>query len=123
MSGREDVPLVDVLYSIECELSELGQLAHRVQDVISSVILSEAATDIDKFRDAQALDLLAQRVFGLAQFLRDFAPELPTAWRADPTRAASSVTVLELSRRLALAPHAPIQGYQDEAESGDFEMF
>jgi hypothetical protein len=103
MSNAGDPPLMrlaDLMQAFEAELLDLGRLAERAQTTLSKV-LALAALDPVCHRDAQVLDLLTQRLFGMSGFLTILNPSIPLAWEVDADAAASSVSLGDLADRLS----------------------
>jgi hypothetical protein len=97
--GQPQTRLTDLLRVFEAELLELGRLAERAQTTLSTV-LSRAAHDPGCHRDAQVLDLLTQRLYGMSCFLSVLGPTIPYAWSVDADAAANSVSLTDLADRL-----------------------
>ncbi len=92
--------VADLMLAVEAELLDLGRLAERAQTTLSSV-LAHAALDPKCHHDAQVLDLLTQRLFGMSGFLTILNPLIPTVWEVDADEAASSVSLGDLADRLS----------------------
>ena len=100
------------------DLAELVGLGERVQGVISRMAAAAPRPrDASLLMEAQAADLLSQRLAGLAAFVRALAD---AERRGDPDvvlAAARTLTLAEQARRLADAtPAAPA----DPAETSTF---
>ena len=107
----------DLLITVEAELVELGRLAEQFQAVLGPAIL-RAADDFACHQEAQIIDLITQRLYGLSDFMRALRPSVPEVWSVDPEPAARVVTLSDLSCRLRGAP-AQLSTH----EAGEFEAF
>lgn len=110
------MPLETLLRVVEAELAQLGRLAETVQTVLAAA-LPNVANNPSLHRDAQAIDLMTQRLHGLSDFIGALCPSLPSAWSVDPREAVAAVKLSDLARRLGGLHHAL------EQEAGSFEAF
>jgi hypothetical protein len=110
--------VADLMLAFEAELLDLGHLAERAQTTLSNV-LAKAAHDPECHRDAQVLDLLTQRLYGMSGFLTILNPSIPPVWELDADAAASSVSLGDLADRLSGVAVIEVepQGF------GELEMF
>lgn len=112
-------PLSEPLASGAAELGDLARLADQLQQVFGRVALGFGAVDAQFVTDAQAADLLSQRLDGMAAFLHALAAAVPAAAVVDVEAAVAGLTLTEQARRLT-GPHTA----RDEAPaSGDLFMF
>ena len=108
----------DVLLAIRQEATELEQSAVTLQDDLGPFLHISGDAAVAK---AQALDLLSQRLRGLADFLGALAPTIPGEWHCDADTAAALLTLSDLRNRLA--------GSREDAqlapsiEAGALELF
>jgi hypothetical protein len=119
-TGAGPESLQNVLARLGAECAELGQLAEQLQAVLGPALL-RIVDDADCHRNVQSLDLMAQRLAGVAAFLTALRAQVPPAWSADADAAARGVTLSELARRLRGEPGAD-HGHDDH-EAGALEMF
>lgn len=115
--GEQQTRLTDLLRVFEAELLDLGRLAERAQTTLSTV-LSRAAHDPGCHRDAQVLDLLTQRLYGMSGFLSILGPTIPYEWSVDADAAASSVSLTDLAERLC-----GVLTNKNPQPVGELEMF
>lgn len=114
---QEQIRLRSLLQALEAELHELGTLAETAQNTLSHVLL-RAADDPACHRDAQVLDLLTQRLFGMSGFLKQLAPEIPRVWHVDTAAAVNTLSLGALADRLNGVPAASTR-----QETGELELF
>jgi hypothetical protein len=115
---QQKMRVADLMQAFEAELLDLGRLAEHAQTTLSTV-LARAAHDPECHRDAQVLDLLTQRLYGMSGFLTILNPSIPLAWQVDADEAASSISLGDLADRLsgvAVGTDAP-------QDFGELEMF
>lgn len=87
------------------EVAELAKLADHLQGVISRMAAA-AAPDWTLMVDAQAADLLSQRLEGLAGFMGALALAAPLGLSTDIERAVRALPLTDQARRLAGATTA-----------------
>lgn len=114
----EKMRVADLMLAFEAELLDLGRLAERAQTTLSNV-LAKAAHDPECHRDAQVLDLLTQRLYGMSGFLTILNPSIPPVWEVDADAAASSVSLGDLADRLS----GVAVTHEDPKNFGELEMF
>lgn len=116
MNGRARTPAQPLAQSLDLvadDLAELVGLGERVQGVISRMAATAPRPrDTGLLMDAQAADLLSQRLMGLTAFVRALADAERSADHAEVEAAVRALTLAEQARRLAGAPSlaAPEQG-------------
>lgn len=98
-------PLPQSLDLVAEEMAELVDLAERVQAVIARMARA-APPDVGALVDAQAADLMSQRLQGLTGFVRALADAERSENYADIERAVRALTLAEQARRLVGAPPA-----------------
>ena len=113
-------PLVDVLHATAREATSLGQLACDLQAALSPLERTAGHAQ-QKVEDLQSLDLLVQRLYGLADFLNALVPSLPIEWTSDVSKAAQVVTLSDMAQRLSCLDST--QNYVDVKEAGLLELF
>jgi hypothetical protein len=109
--------LAGVLGAVGEELRDLGAALERLQAAFSPLLL-QAAQDPAQHRNAQALDLLTQRLQALAGFIQSLEAQIPPAWRLDLDAPLGQITLSDLAARLT----GQLPADPGEA-SGLFEMF
>lgn len=90
------------------EAHDLVLLGDEVQGVISRLVAAAMPRDPSLMIDAQAADLLSQRLAGLANFVAALAHAAPAGLAADIEAAVRTLTLAEQARRLSgPAPAGP----------------
>jgi hypothetical protein len=107
---QAEYTLPAVLRAVRCEMTSLGGQAQHLQDRLSPIARTEQGEAL------QALDLLTQRLFGLAHFLDTLIPILPDH-TLDLAAALGVMTLSDQMRRLAGLPAHPA------ATAGGLELF
>ena len=99
----ELVRLAVILEAVGREVARLGQAASDLQEVLSPLAraFGKGGRNVE---DIQALDLISQHLYGVANFLGALAPTLPIAWAGDAVAAARAVTLSSLAQRLSCPP-------------------
>ena len=112
-------PLAEPLRLAAIELTDLARLGDQLQHVLARVSRHVDASDATFVTDAQAADLLSQRLEGMAAFLGALSTAAPGGVEIDVEAAVIDLTLAEQARRLS-GPHpAPVE----EPVSGDLFMF
>lgn len=107
MTGATPVrPLPQSLDLVVEEIAELVELAEHVQGVIARMARA-SPPEPGALVDAQAADLLTQRLQGVGAFVRALADAERSEDYADIERAVRALTLAEQARRLAGGPAAP----------------
>jgi len=123
-TASADRPLGDTLDAVASEVTDLAIISDRLQALISAALVADGTTNADHMREFQAIDLLVQRLHGVAAFLVALARETPSEWRANAAAAAADVALTDLALRLTGAAPAPIEAEEAELDgSGDLELF
>lgn len=89
------------------EATDLVELGDQLQGVISRLVGAALPSDPSILVDAQAADLLSQRLSGLATFVRALAEAAPAGLAADIDNAIQTLTLAEQARRLSGPSLAP----------------
>ena len=97
-------PLAEPLRLAAIELGELAHLGDQLQRAIGRLTASHGAPDSQFLTEAQAADLLSQRLEGMAAFLRAIAANTPEDVTTDVYAAVMDLTLAEQARRLS-GPH------------------
>jgi hypothetical protein len=115
-------PMSQVLGSVATELQALAILSDRLQSLISKALVADSATNAEHLQEFQAIDLLVQRLSGVATFAHALSQAAPQTWRIDAAAAAASITLSDLSRRLS--GHSDRRASQpSHDDDSNFEMF
>jgi hypothetical protein len=99
-------PLAEVLGPVAEEIADLARMAERLQGVISRMAAA-GAPDRALMVDAQAADLLSQRLDGLSAFMTALSAAAPDGLPADLGEALRRSRLSEQARRLAGDPAEP----------------
>lgn len=105
--------LAAVLAAVADEMQELAGLAEALQDGIGSLPI---AFDDLAMEQIQALDMMTQRLSGLAGFLAGLASTIPDKVQAGIGDALQAMPLADMQSRLASRPVAA-------AEAGALELF
>ena len=117
----QNARIADVVRAVGREVADLGRLACDLQAVLSPLepARRQASQAVEAF---QSLDLLTQRLQGVATFLEAFAPSLSPSWMGDAAAAARGVTLSDLAQRLARPCNGAPVTKTKELEAS-FELF
>jgi hypothetical protein len=117
-----DRPLGDTLDAVASEVTDLALISDRLQALISVALIADGTSNSDHMREFQAIDLLVQRLHGVAVFLGALARDTPCEWRANAAAAATDVALTDLALRLTGASLKPVEQAEPDS-SGDLELF
>jgi hypothetical protein len=116
-------PIAEPLRLAALEVADLARLGDRLQGVIASLSANRSGRpDPGLVIEAQAADLMSQRLMGLAAFLTALAEAAPADTSIDIYEAVMDLTLAEQARRLggpSLAPAGPVA----PADGGDLVLF
>lgn len=113
--------LIDVLARIHAELEEIAARIDRNQAAIARATWDVGSSDEDYVRAMQDADLSAQRIAGVADFLRALGEASEPHWYIDTTGATGTLKLSELVRSIGTAG-IEIQK-KDEEAAGDVDFF
>jgi hypothetical protein len=117
---RVDTPVRDVVQRVGDEMRDLADGMHRIQSLVSLLVREDAFNEGRNVREMQSLDLIAQKLGCLAEFLANLGEDIPDFWRVDAHSAARVVVLSDLAARLTVSdPYADFAA----ALPGDFETF
>lgn len=111
--------LRDLMDRIGGEMNDIAGAVHRIQSLISLLLRADAFNDDANLREMQSLDLVAQKIECLGEFLSNLSQDLPAGWEVDAHEAAQVITLSDLSAKLL---GESVHG-AETASSGDFEAF
>ena len=101
-------PIAEPLRLAALEVTDLARLGDRLQGVIASLSANSGGRpDPGLLIEAQAADLMSQRLVGLAAFLAALAEAAPADASIDIYEAVMDLTLAEQARRLGGPGHAP----------------
>lgn len=124
-SEREDVshaePMIDVLARIHAELDEIARRIDHNQAMIAKSTWTVGSADADYVKAMQDADLSAQRVAGVADFLRALGDASQPHWRIDTTSATDTLKLTELIRSIGRSTSS-IQAKPEE-DAGNVDLF
>ncbi|TKT75490.1 hypothetical protein [Aquamicrobium sp. LC103] len=98
--GGSREPLTDVLARLRIELEDIASRIDRGQALIAESTWAHGAGDAGYVSAMQDADLNAQRVAGVAGFLRALEQEAEPQWRVDTSAALAGVTLAEMALKL-----------------------
>lgn len=116
-------PVASLLAAVAVEVNDLARLSDSLQSLISSALVADCGTDIGHLREFQAIDLLVQRLQGVAAYVEELSRAAAADWRLDPASALARLTLADLAR--CLAGQAGAIGAEPQAldPSGDLQLF
>jgi len=102
---RDDAPaaaekMTDVLARIQAELDDIARRIDRNQAMIARSTWNVGAGDDDYVKAMQDADLSAQRIAGVAEFLRMIGDASHPQWRVDTATATGTLKLTELIRSI-----------------------
>ena len=115
-----EVPFKDVLERVGQEMGELATAVHRIQSLVSILLREDAFHKTDNVHEMQSLDLIAQKMEGLSDFLNSLSQDVPSVWRVDTREAAQLLALSELVARLTFTDNPDDLA---AVSAGDFEAF
>lgn len=115
-------PLAEPLSLAAVELADLAGVADALQGVVARLAAKAGSTDAELMAEAQAADVLSQRLEGMAAFLRALAKAAPHGVTTDVHAAVMDLTLAEQARRLC-GPPAAVASQTLLALSGDVTLF
>ena len=118
-SGPTLRPLAEPLGLAAIELADLARLSDRLQSSVARLTADLGPPDSGFLTEVQAIDLLSQRLEGMAAFLRVLAASAPTHVMTDVHAAVMGLTLAEQARRLSGAPAQPAE----PADDGELQLF
>lgn len=114
-------PVVEVLARIHAELEEIARRIDHNQSVIAKATWAAGAADEEYVKAMQDADLSAQRVAGVAGFLKALGYASQPHWHIDTAPATGTLKLTELIRSIGCT-HAEIQA-KNEDDAGDVDFF
>lgn len=121
IDAAETEPFVDVLARIRSELEDIAGRIDRNQAAIARTTWAAGAADADYVKAMQDADLSAQRIAGVAGFLRALSEAAHPHWRVDTAAATGTLTLTEMIRSIGAAGAHVVAN--DEAAAGDVDLF
>lgn len=115
-----EVPIADVLSRVGHELGHLGRLLEHLQAQIRPLVQEAAAHGGNVLHQMQNVERIGQKTTGVADFLEALVLTIPRQWLVDPTAAARTVKLAELSSRLGFTDNT---SDLCSTESGECELF
>lgn len=119
--GDDAEPIGIVLARLQAELDAIGRRVDHNQAVIARSTWPHASADEDYVRAMQDGDLNAQRIAGVAEFLRAIGETLSADWRIDTRAATSQIRLAEQIRSIGSAS-AEVTAHHAH-DSGDVDLF
>lgn len=97
--------VTDVLARVHAELEEIAQRIDHNQAMIAKSTWETGSVDSDYVKAMQDADRSAQRIAGVACFLRAISNAARPDWRIDTAIATDTLTLTELIRSIGMAGH------------------
>jgi len=113
--------IADVLARIRVELEDIAQRIDRNQAAIARSVGPAGVSDADYVCAMQDADLSAQRIAGIAGFVRALGEAAMPHWRVDTTEATGALTLAGLARSIGAPELAFAVGEADA--SGEVDLF
>jgi hypothetical protein len=113
-------PLAEPLQLAAGELGDLVDLSERLQALLAQ-LMREAAPSTQRMVEAQAADLLSQRLAGVQTYLAALAEAAPIGAQIDVAPAVMGLLLGEQAQRLSLRSAAPIAA--DADDGGELLLF
>jgi hypothetical protein len=121
--AESQAELLPILQAVSRELTSLGDMGSVLQTVLGSLATAQAhlsgAPHAPGSEDIQALDVVTQRLFVLADFLNALAPTVTPGSRGDLGRALEGVNLADVAQRLGA--DGPASG--ETVQAGELELF
>lgn len=114
-------PMTEVLARVHAELEEIARRIDHNQAMIAKSTWTVGAADADYVRAMQDADLSAQRIAGVANFLRALGSASQPHWQIDTATATSTLKLTELIRSIG-STTLTIQA-KDEDDAGNVDLF
>ena len=114
-------PISDVLERVRTELESIAAAIDRNQALIAKSTWNVASADADYVKAMQDADLSAQRIAGIAGFLREIGDASHSHWHVETGGATSTLTLTELIRSIGTVGFV-VEAKGDE-ETGDVDLF
>jgi hypothetical protein len=93
--------VAQTLMAVALEVRDLARMSDRLQTLISTALVFDGSAHADHLREFQAIDLLVQRLHGVAIFVESLSELTPPGWRLNTGIAAAEVPLTDLARRLS----------------------
>jgi len=120
--GPTHRPLAEPLSLAAQELSDLARMGDDLQGVVARLAAQAGCRDAELMAEAQAVDMLSQRLTGMAAFLSALASAAPQGVTTDVHAAVMDLTLAEQARRLS-GPPPEVATQTLLALSGDVTLF
>ena len=114
-------PISDVLARVRAELEDIALAIDRNQALIAKSTWNVGSADADYVKAMQDADLSAQRIAGIASFLREIGDATHSHWHVDTGGATSTLTLTELI--CSIGTVGLVVEAKDESDSGCVDLF
>lgn len=94
------IPIARVLQQIGFELTHLVEMLERIENAIESVVFDPRHRDDRALSDLQTVDVMFQSIKELSHFVRNIAEQASESWVVDSNKAASTIKLDGLAKRL-----------------------
>jgi hypothetical protein len=109
---RCDEPLASALERTTRELRAIASSVDIVEHAVGAMLATNAPSGESHIQKLQSLDLIRQRVAGVADFLDALIEKVPETWRIDAEGPARFVTLADMAARLG--------GVENETDRANF---
>lgn len=120
IEDHAQLPLRDVMVRLSHEMGDLAGAMHRMQSLISLLVREDAFHDGKNVHEMQSLDLIAQKIECLSDFVAGICQDMPAFWRVDTREAANLIVLSDLAARLTCSDRPDEMA---ATSAGDFEAF
>jgi hypothetical protein len=121
--AESQAELLPILQAVSRELASLGDMGSVLQSVLGSLATAQAQLSGEPHgavsEDIQALDVVTQRLFVLADFLNALAPTVTPGSRGDLGLALEGVNLADVAKRLG----AESVDTDEPIHPGELELF
>lgn len=114
--------MIDVLARLHGELEDIAVRIDHNQAAIARTTWAAGADDADYLKAMQDADLSAQRIAGVAGFLRALGDAAQPHWRVDTTDATDALTLSDLIRTIGKVDDKGVQT-KNAADAGEVDFF
>jgi hypothetical protein len=98
---RVDEPLANALGRTTSELRAIVASVDDLEHAVGAMLSPSPTPSNTHIQELQSLDMIRQRVAGIADFLEALNETVPEIWRVDANSAARLVTLADMAARLS----------------------
>jgi hypothetical protein len=117
---RQPQPIIEILGRVAAELTDLAKSVDRLHCLVENIDRDHIVERRSFIHSAQAIDIIEQRLSGLAHFVLELGELMPGHWEVVSHTAAENVKLSELSARLSNKEPVDSTAYRCAAGESDF---